>query len=122
VNAAGIEDLENRRYAAMTGKDLTALAALLHEDLVYTHSSGAVDTKASYLEALASGRLSYLRATRSDTLIRLHGGCALISGRSAIDILLAGAPKSLALCYLAVWTGTADGWRLVGWQSAPVPA
>ena len=48
--------LEDRRCAAMTGADADALAAMLHDDLVYTHSSGVVDDKASYLGAIRSGR------------------------------------------------------------------
>lgn len=37
---ADIERLEDRRYAAMLDADTTALAPLLHDDLVYMHSTG----------------------------------------------------------------------------------
>ena len=46
MDTAGILALETRRYAAMTSNSLDALADLFHDDMIYTHSSGVVDTKA----------------------------------------------------------------------------
>jgi hypothetical protein len=40
--------LEDRRYAAMCGGDFAALEAMLHDELLYTHSSGLTDTKATW--------------------------------------------------------------------------
>ena len=122
MDARGIEALEARRYAAMTGHDLATLAELLHDELIYTHSSGVVDTKASYLEALGSGRLRYRSAACSDITVRLLGTSALVAGRSAIEVVVNGTQKSLTLRFLAVWTETAAGWRFIAWQSAALPA
>jgi putative tryptophan/tyrosine transport system substrate-binding protein len=41
--------LEDKRYAAMCGGDFAALEAMLHDELLYTHSSGLTDTKATWL-------------------------------------------------------------------------
>ena len=49
ADAKEILALEERRYAAMLAADMGALEPLVHEDLVYTHSSGVVDGKASWL-------------------------------------------------------------------------
>ena len=37
--------LEDKRYAAMCGGDFAALEAMLHVELLYTHSSGLTDTR-----------------------------------------------------------------------------
>jgi hypothetical protein len=50
--------LEDKRYAAMCGGDFAALEAMLHDELLYTHSSGLTDTKATWLASLRSGRRS----------------------------------------------------------------
>ena len=42
-----ILDLEDKRYAAMCGGDFAALERMLHDELLYTHSSGFTDTKAN---------------------------------------------------------------------------
>jgi hypothetical protein len=37
--------LEDKRYAAMCGGDFAALEAMLHDELLYTHSSGLTGTR-----------------------------------------------------------------------------
>ncbi len=54
VTKDGILELEQRRFKAMCDGDADALGALLHADLTYTHSSGAVDSKESYTRASAT--------------------------------------------------------------------
>ena len=60
--------LEDKRYAAMCGGDFAALEAMLHDELLYTHSSGVTDTKATWL---GSGKTKYKSATCSDRRVRL---------------------------------------------------
>lgn len=124
MDTQGILALETRRYAAMTSNDLTALAALLHDDMVYTHSSGVVDSKASYLDALRSGRTRYLEVEQRAQEVKLLGDVALVIGASHIevDVQIDGQKlrKSLDLRSLAAWTATASGWRFIAWQSCSV--
>ena len=49
--------LEHKRIEAMTKGDMKALEALVHDQLVYTHSSASVDDKASWIESMRSGRV-----------------------------------------------------------------
>ena len=120
MDTQGILALEARRYEAMTGNDLASLAALLHDDLIYTHSSGMVDSKASYLESLRSGRTQYLRVERRDSQVKLLGDVALIIAGSHIDVIVKGVARSLDLRSLAAWTATLNGWQFVAWQSCSI--
>ena len=121
-NAAEILALEDRRYAAMTTSDLAALEALFHDEMIYTHSSAVVDTKASYLEALRSGKTRYKAAKRFEEKVRFAGDAALVTGRAEFEVELNGAPKSLRLRFLNVWTKTPAGWKFVAWYSCALPA
>ena len=47
--------LEDKRYAAMYDGEFAALETMLHDELLYTHSSGLTDTKASWLESMTRG-------------------------------------------------------------------
>lgn len=124
MDKAGILALETRRYAAMTANDLDALAALFHDDMIYTHSSGVVDTKASYIETLRSGRTRYLEVEQREQTVKLLGDVALVIGASHIevDVTVNGEKvrKSLDLRSLAVWTATPAGWQFIAWQSCSV--
>ena len=121
-NAAEILALEDKRYAAMTTNDLAALEALFHDEMIYTHSSAVVDTKASYLEALRSGKTRYKTAKRFEEKVRFAGDAALVTGRAEFEVELNGAPKTLRLRFLNVWTKTPAGWKFIAWQSCSLPA
>lgn len=116
----GILALETRRYNAMTSNDLVALAALLHDELVYTHSSGVVDTKASYLASLRSGRTRYLSVEQREQQVKLLGEVALVIGATHIEVDVVAVRKSLDLRSLAVWTAMPAGWQFIAWQSCSV--
>ena len=124
MDTQGILALETRRYAAMTANDLDTLAALFHDDMIYTHSSGVVDSKASYIEALRSGRTRYLEVEQREQKVTLLGEVALVVGASHIevDVVLNGEKlrKSLDLRSLAAWTATPAGWQFIAWQSCSV--
>jgi ketosteroid isomerase-like protein len=47
-----IRSLERARFSAMMSGDLTALSALLDDDLIYVHSNGEADSKDEYVERL----------------------------------------------------------------------
>jgi hypothetical protein len=114
----GFEDL---RFAAMIARDFAALESMTHDELLYTHSSGVTDTKASWLESMKSGKVKYKSATCTDRHVRRFGEVALIRGRAAIEVEIGGQPKSLRLLFLNAWTRTPQGWKFAAWQSCPQP-
>ena len=114
--------LEDRRYAAMTSGDLGSLEELLHDQLLYTHSSGMMDTKASWLLAMKSGKTRYKSVRCSDQQVRILGDVALVTGKGHIEAEINGQPRTLRLMFLNAWAKTPQGWKFVAWQSTPQPA
>ncbi len=114
--------LEDRRIQCMIGGDFAGLAALVHDQLVYTHSTAAVDNKASWIDSMKSGRVKYKSANISDREVRLFGDTALVTGRAEMQAEIGGQPKTLRLRFLDAWTKTPQGWKFVAWQSTPLPA
>jgi ketosteroid isomerase-like protein len=117
-----ILEREDKRLAAMVGEDFGSLEAMVHDELIYTHSSGVVDTKASWLESMRSRKTRYRKVTPGERKVRLYGDTALVTGRADIEAEVGGQPKSLRLSYLIAWTKTPQGWKFVAWQSTPRPA
>ncbi|MDX1376863.1 MAG: nuclear transport factor 2 family protein [Burkholderiales bacterium] len=113
--------LEEKRCAAMAANDVAALEKLFHDELIYTHSSAVVDTRASYLETLRSGHTRYHSIERSDEKVRLCGDTALVTGRAVIDVTVKGEKKHLDTRFLDVWTKTPKGWKFIAWQSTKRP-
>jgi len=113
--------LEEMRCAAMVARDADALAQMLHDDLVYTHSSAVVDDKGKYLDAIRSGRTRYHSIKRADERVRAYGDTAFVNGSAEIEVDVNGQHKSLRLLYLDAWTRTPQGWKFVAWQSTARP-
>lgn len=109
------------RYRAMREGNLTALEALLAEDLSYTHSSGARDDKRGYLAAMASGRFRYLETTTEEVAARRHGPVVLIDGRARFRAMIDGVERLLDNRFLSVWTHGGGAWRMSAWASTPIP-
>ena len=122
MTSEGILALEDKRFAAMMARDFKALDALVHDDLVYTHSHGGGDTKASWLDAMRSGKTHYRRIVAGERTARLYGDTALVSGKVDFEVESAGQVRALKLVYLDVWAETPQGWKFVAWQSTPRPA
>ena len=77
MNEQELLALEDKRFAAMIARDFAALDKLVHDELLYTHSSGVTDTKASWLEAMKSGKIKYKSASCSERQVRFFGEIAL---------------------------------------------
>jgi ketosteroid isomerase-like protein len=114
--------LEDERFGAMLARDFARLQLLVHEDLMYTHSSGVVDGKSSWLDSMKSGRVKYKKAGCSERKVRLYGDTALVTGRAQIEAEIGGQPKTLRLLFLNAWTKSPRGWQFVAWQSTPLAA
>ena len=121
MNDKELLGLEDKRFAAMIARDFAALDKLVHDELLYTHSSGVTDTKPSWLESMKSGKVKYKSVSCSERQVKVFGEVALIRGRAAIEVDIGGQPKSLRLLFLNAWTRTPQGWKFAAWQSCPQP-
>jgi len=116
-----IRKLEDRRYQAMCEGDIATLEKLLADSLVYTHSYGGADSKASYLAGVRSKRWQYRKVERPVEDIQVFGDCALVTGHVRIDLIADGAPKMLESRFTNVWIRRGGAWQMVAWQSTPAP-
>ncbi|HEV8110707.1 MAG TPA: nuclear transport factor 2 family protein [Burkholderiales bacterium] len=114
--------LESRRYRAMCEADAKTLEELLADSLVYTHSYGGADSKASYLDGIRSKKWQYRAVERPIEDIQVHGDCAVVTGQVRIELLSDGKPKKLNSRFTNVWVKGGQGWQMVAWQSTPLPA
>ena len=122
LSTSEINDLEDRRYAAMVDADLDALDELLSDDVMYAHSDATVDSKASYLELLRNGTLVYHSLEHRTETVVSRPGVVVVSGTMSGSIHMHGAAKTLNSRVAAVWVAEGDRWRLLAFQPTRVPA
>jgi hypothetical protein len=117
--------LEEQRCNATIQRDVAALEPLLADDLTYTHSSGRVETKAAFLEAIRAGNPRYHRIERSDVVVRVYeDAVAVVTGLARFTVTLNGQDKVTHARFTNVWTrdDEASRWRFSAWQSTPCTA
>jgi ketosteroid isomerase-like protein len=117
-NEESLKEAELNRFKVMVAKDVTGLQAVLHNDLVYFHSSGAQDNKETYIASIASGKSSYLAITPEDLQHRVYGKTGINTGIVNIQQKAAdGTQTTLRLRFTDVFVYADKRWQMVSWQS-----
>lgn len=117
MSSAQLRNADARRRQAMIEADQNVLEELLANELTWTHSSGATESKSQFIAAIASGNVVYETLDIEDDQIRqfgdvlIHNG--ILRGRASRD----GQLKGLNAKFLAVWRGREEKLELVAWQS-----
>jgi len=112
----------DRRIALTVAGDLAGLAAMMTDDLTYTHSSGVEETKAEFLEGLKSGKYLYREIAPRDRRVRVHGDAAIVSGPAHVVIEPGGKRTELELYFTELYVKEGGRWRMALWQSTRLPA
>ncbi|MBN3857443.1 nuclear transport factor 2 family protein [Paraburkholderia sp. Ac-20340] len=116
-DVTAIRALEEQRRLAMLAADTEALEAIFDESLIYIHSTGARDTRASYLAKLTGGAMRYESVSLDVSDILVRERFALLSGAMAASVQTANGTLSILSRYEASWIRSADGWRIAAMQS-----
>ncbi len=116
-NAETVIALDAKRMAAMAEKDIATLAAVLADDLVYTHSSARMDTKASLLGAMESGATVYSECTPSDVTAQDCGDAVVLTGICRIGVTSNGVAQAFTVRFTDVYANRGGEWQMVTWQS-----
>lgn len=113
---------DDARIAVMQKPVAANLEAVFSDDLRYTHSNGLVDTKATFLDVLVSGKTKYLGYDHVERSFTFPApGIALMSGRARVQAETAKGQMDAVLSYLAVWRKEGDAWKFLAWQSCRLP-
>ncbi len=113
---------DEARTAAMKSADRDKLAAIFSDELRYTHSNGVVDSKASFMEILTTGKTKYVGYDVVERTFTFPApGIALMVGRSRVQAETAAGKMDSVLSYLAVWREEGGQWRFLAWQSCKLP-
>ncbi|HPA18722.1 MAG TPA: nuclear transport factor 2 family protein [Verrucomicrobiae bacterium] len=113
-----LQAADDARIAAVKAADSAQLREILSDALHYGHSSGSVDTKASFIDSLVSGRAKYSVYENEERKFTFPSpGIALMSGRAHVKVETATGGMDSQVGYLAVWREEKGKWRFLAWQA-----
>ncbi len=116
-----ILDLEQKRMAAMVAGDTETLKGILGDELTYTHTSAAVDTKQSLIDAIDNGRLNYTSMVSDGVKVRDYGDTAVATGTAQVTVVSGGNELKFGLRFTDVYVNRDGRWLFVAWQSTRLP-
>jgi len=96
-NGKAIIDLDKKRMYAMAEKDFSTLNAVLADDLIYTHSSARLDTKASLIGNMQSGSTVYTSVEPSEVKAQDLGDAVVLTGVAQIKVVSQGKPNAFGV-------------------------
>ena len=119
---ARITAADDARVAALKAADIKQLSAYLSDDLHYAHSNALVDTKASFLELIGSGKAKYQRLdyVKRDFAFPAPG-VATMTGFFDVKTVINATTTETRICFLGVWRLEKGDWKLLAWQTCKVP-
>ena len=121
-NGQMIIDLDARRMAAMGKKDIATLRELIADDLIYTHSSARIDTKASLIGNMESGATVYSAVEPSKVVAQDLGDAVVLTGEAQIKVTSNGTPNAFGIRFMLVYANRGGKWQMTTWQSTRLPA
>lgn len=115
-----VKAAENEWLTGITKNDFRKLDHVLADDLMYLHSTGVMDSKASYVKSLQTGKQKYVSGKINDLKIRVYGQTAVLNGDANFEFVTDGKPGKAHLKYTHVFVKGGKGWQLVSHQSLKV--
>ncbi len=118
---------DTARIQATIAGDLSRLAPLLSDDLIYGHADGGAQTKAQFMTAVGTSRMKYEAYDYGDTkLFEIAPGVVTMTGTASLRATRGTEHVAFSLRFLAVWAQDGGKWQLVAYQSTrvaePAPA
>jgi len=112
-----LRQAEKAWAAAVTQRDFNALERLLHDDLIYAHSTGVIETKQQYVGRLRTGAQRYDRIEHEKITVKLHGNAAVVHAFVRMTGEADKRPFDNRLMILHLWVRQGNQWRLAAHQS-----
>jgi archaellin len=101
---------------AMIASDRSALEKLTAAELSYGHSSGRVETKAEYIEALVSGKSGFSAIELAEQTVNVVDKIAIV--RHVFNAVHRKNGEKAKLFNLTIWMQQQDQWKMLARQAA----
>lgn len=102
---------------AMIDGTRSQLEAIADEKLSYGHSSGKIEDKAAFVEAIASGNSDFVSIDFNDQTIQVSGKTAIVRHNLSAKTNDKGVPGTVNLHIMTVWQKKHGKWLMLARQA-----
>ena len=112
--------VEQEWQQALVNADVKALDRIYVDSMIYTHSNGSVDDKASYIAKIKSGDSVYKSMTRDDIKVQIFGDAAIVTCHWRVNSVSGTTVNNTNARYLHFYTKQKGQWRMVAHQATKI--
>ena len=102
---------------AMISGERSALENIASDSLSYGHSGGKVETKAEFVEAIASGKSDFVTIDLSEQTVSVTNNVAVVRHVLSATTNDSGKPGTVKIKVLLVWAKEKGQWKLLARQA-----
>jgi hypothetical protein len=102
---------------AMLDADRAKLEELVADQLSYGHSSGVIQTKAQFVDAIINKEPIYKAISLTEPSAAIAGNNAMVRHKATVDYENAGKAASANIGVLQVWIKQDGRWKLLARQA-----
>ncbi|PTQ96912.1 uncharacterized protein DUF4440 [Mucilaginibacter yixingensis] len=106
---------------AMVDGDRARLTQLAADDLSYGHSSGKIQDKAAFVEAIASGASDFVTIDLTQQTIKVVGNTAIVRHILTAQTNDGGKPGTTQLGIMLIFQKQKGAWKLLARQAYHLP-
>ncbi len=117
-----IEERDDQRLKATLARDIDTVESLMGATMRYVHGSGADEDRTLYLQRLRDGYYRYHALEPKRREYRRFGDVVLVHGDVRIKVTVNANDRDFVSRYLQVWANEGGAWKMVAWESTPLPA
>ena len=122
-DATVIQSNVEKLRALMLKPDPAKLNALLSDQLIYIHSDGHFNDKASFVSDLMTGVSHFITLELTEQKVTVAGDVGIVQHILTADTQDKDKdPAHVRIRVMQIWQKKAGHWKLVARQSVPIPA
>lgn len=109
-----LDDLNRKIDQAVVDKNIAFLKKHYAEDFVFTHSTGTIDSKDSWINNIEKmGNEKFLSRAHDSTKVEMHGDVAIIFGKLSVERQGKEKISKYALHYVRVFAIRNRVWQMI---------
>nr|WP_246448298.1 nuclear transport factor 2 family protein [Novosphingobium flavum] len=105
---------EDARFVAQIAHDARTAGSYMADELIYTHATGRVQTKADYMKELATGNTPWRSIEPESRTVYVSGN----TGFTHATIYTLTGDRRMTGTYLAAYVKRDGRWQLLFWQTS----
>lgn len=108
-----IDSLNKSVDRAVVQKRISVLEKLYADDFVFTHGTGLIDSRSSWLKNIADTSVHFIYREHDSTVVELHDNIAIVTGTLTVRRKTVKGMNAYALRYVRVFAQRKDQWQMI---------